>query len=213
MTFEDYCLDKGTLTQVLSKTYTLLNSPSEQPQLSFYKKWKVDLNRSFTVTQKQNILRFALKSSICTKIQEPNYKMMTGWYYTPQVLHKYFLNATDRCWRCQVDRGALFHIFWSCPKLQHFWTFVRNIAQKFTDHRIPDDPAFFLLHVSKIAAKQYKKPIVQHLLNAAKSRIPLLWKKQTPPSIGTWWHKVEEINELEDFVLTVQNKHDKHTKT
>lgn len=114
-TFEDYCLDEGVLPQVLSKTYALLNFPSDQPQLSFLQKWEVDLNQSFTVLERQNILRFSLKSSICTKIQETNYKILTRWYYMPQLLQKYYPTTTDRCWRCQTDRGTLLHIFWSCP--------------------------------------------------------------------------------------------------
>lgn len=43
LTFEDYCRDEGALPQVLSKTYFLLNSPPEQPDLSFIQKWELDL--------------------------------------------------------------------------------------------------------------------------------------------------------------------------
>lgn len=64
------------------------------------------------------------------------------------------------------DRGTLLHVFWSCPKLTHFW------AQ---DYKIPGDPAFFLVQVCSISAKLYKKSIVRHFLNAAKSCIPLHW--------------------------------------
>lgn len=46
-TFEEYCVDDGTLPQVLSKTYALLNSPPEQPQLSLLQKWEADLNRTY----------------------------------------------------------------------------------------------------------------------------------------------------------------------
>lgn len=211
-TFENYCLDEGKLPQVLSKTYALLNSPSEQPDLSFLRKWEAELQWTFTKTQIQNILRFSLKSSICTKIQETNYKILTRWYYTPQILHKYYPATSDRCWKCQADRGALFHIFWSCPRLNHFWTTVRHVTQKFTDHKIPDNPAFFRLHTSRIPAKCYQKSIVRHLLNAAKACIPFLWKNSMPPSIGTWLHKVEDIKKLEDPILTAQNKQEKHSK-
>lgn len=123
-----------------------------------------------------------------------NYKILKRWYYTPQLLHKYYPNTTDSCWRCQAARGTLLHIFWACPMLNHFWSTVRTITQKFTEHKIPDYSAFFLLHVTTIPAKQYKKSLMQHLPNAAKSRIPLFWKTRKPPSIGTWLCKIEDIN-------------------
>lgn len=67
--------------------------------------------------KKQTIIRFSLKTSICTKIQELNYKILNRWYHTPQLLHRYIPSSTDRCWRCQQDEGTLLHIFWSCPRL------------------------------------------------------------------------------------------------
>lgn len=108
-TFEDYCQDKGILTQVLSKTYTLLNSPFEQPQLFFLQKWEVD--DPLRYSNNKISLDFP---SICTKIQESNYKILTRWHYTPQLLQKY--------------------IFWSCPKLKHFWTTAQKYQPKI--HRL-----------------------------------------------------------------------------
>lgn len=93
---------------------------------------------------------------MCTKTQESNYKILTRWYYTPQLLHKCFPNTSDRCWRCQEGRGTLLHIFWACPLLKQFWTIVRTFTQKFTDHQIPDDPAFFLLLDTTIPVQRYQ---------------------------------------------------------
>lgn len=113
---EEYCSDEDTIPRVLSKTYNLLNCPAAQPHLSFiYKRerdfWGIRLR-----------LRFSLKSSICTKIQETNYKLLKRWYLTPHLLHKYYPATNYLCWRCQGDKRMLLHIFWSCPQLTHFWT-------------------------------------------------------------------------------------------
>lgn len=89
-TFEEYCSEDGVLTQVLSKTYSLLISPPEHLHLPWLEKWEKEMNRTFTRSQQQNIVRFSLKSSICTKIQESNYKILTRWYHTPQMLHKFY---------------------------------------------------------------------------------------------------------------------------
>lgn len=181
-TFEEYCTGMEPLPQVLSKMYALLNNPPEQPSLPCLSKWEADLHRTFTKTQIQNMINYALKSSLCTKIQETNYKILTRWYLTPSWLHTIVPDTPEHCWRGCTDRGTILQIFWLCQKLHAFWTAVSTISQKFTDFKIPDDPTFFLLHVSTLLTKSYKKSILHHLLNAAKSCIPLLWKWQDPPT-------------------------------
>lgn len=42
-TFEEYCSGVNPLPRVLSKTYELLNTPPEQPQLPCLIKWEKDL--------------------------------------------------------------------------------------------------------------------------------------------------------------------------
>lgn len=209
---EEYCRGEGTLPQVLSKTYSLLNTPTEQPDLLFLQKWEQDLQCNFTAAQTQNILQLTLKSSICTKIQERNYKILTRWYYTPQLLHKFFPGTSDRCWRCGSEEGTLLHIFWTCSLVQQFWVAVETIVKKFTNHITQRDPAVFLLHATSAPIKSYKKSVVRHLLNAAKSCIPALWKQSTPPTVGMWLCRVEEIKKMEDLILTAQHKQDKHSR-
>lgn len=84
---------------------------------------------------------------------------------------------------------------------------------KFTDYKIPGDPAFFLLHVSTISAKNYQKSVLRHLLNAAKACISLHWKKQTPPTVADWLRKVDGISKMEDLVLSTQHQQEKYSAT
>lgn len=135
-----------------------------------------DLNRTFTPTQHQNIIYLYLKSSICMRIQETNYKLLTRWYCTPTVLHRFFSEASDRCWRCREEQGTLFHIFWICTKIKRYWSEVHKISQKCTDFPIPEDPAFFLLHCSQMPRQKYRKSVLCLLVNAAKACISLHWK-------------------------------------
>lgn len=119
-TFEDLCSETGPISHMLSQTYTLLNTPPEQPQLHCISSWEADLDLTFSTAQKQRIIHFALKSSLCTKTQEMNFKLLTRWYLTPSRLHKCFPSSSDRCWRCGEEEGSLLHISWSCPRLQNF---------------------------------------------------------------------------------------------
>lgn len=109
--FEDLCSGTDLLAHILSQTYTLLNTPKEQPQLPCLTRCERDLNCTFSAAQKQRIISLALKSSTCTKIQETNFKLLSCWYLTPSRLQKCFPSASSRCWRCAEEEGTLIHIF------------------------------------------------------------------------------------------------------
>lgn len=132
---------------------------------------------------------------------------------TPSRLKKCFPESSGLCWRCEEEEGTLIHVFWTCPKIQPFWGEVRRITQKFTEYIVPEDPAFFLLHLSSVPIKTYKKSLVRHLLNAAKGCIPIFWKQTLPPPIKLWLHRVEEIRRMEDLVLTEQHKQETFKQT
>lgn len=55
--------------------------------------------------------------------------------------------------------------------------------------------------------------MIRHLLDAAKACIPLLWKSQHPPTIAMWLKKVEDINQMEDLVLSSQDRNETYKET
>lgn len=118
-TFESYCEDKDPLPRNLFKMYALLIIPQDDFLMPDLNKW--DLNRIFTTAQRQNIIHLSLKSSICTRIQKSHYKL-TCWHRTPSVLHRFYPEASERCWRCRKGQGTIFHIFWLCSKIKRYWS-------------------------------------------------------------------------------------------
>lgn len=210
---EGLCMGTGTLLHSLSLTYGMLIVPPGDCQLQSLTKWQRDLNCHFSTSKTQHILKFTHKSSLCTKIQETNYKILTHWYRTPSLLNTIFPSASDVCWRCQEEKGTLLHILWSCSRIRSFWREVRQIAQKFTERNIPDDPAYFLLHATDTPAQIFKKSVIRHLLDAAKACTPLFWKSPHTPTIAFWLKKVEDINQMEDLILTSQNRQELYSKT
>lgn len=109
----------------------MLISPMEDFQLPSLAKWERHLNCHLSSSKRQHILKFTHKSSLCSKIQETNYKILMRWYRTPDLLHTFFPEATDICWQCQKEKGTMLHIFWTCPGIKTYWTEVRRIVQKF----------------------------------------------------------------------------------
>lgn len=109
----------------------------------------------------------AYKSSISNKYQETGYKIVTGWYRTPVILHHMYSSMPENC--CIVGREGV--IWYMCfGFVQHFKPF-RN---RFTDRPIPYTRAFFLLFHTSVPLKAYQKSSVRHFLKAAQSCIPAL---------------------------------------
>lgn len=212
-TLETILTETGTLTHTLSLAYGLMNTPPSDFVPPGLLKWEMELDCRFSDIKRQRILGFTHKSSICAKIQETNYKILSRWYRTPELLHKFSPMIPDTCWRCQKEKRTLLHIFWSCPKLAHFWKVVRETVQIFTDRTITDDPALFLLHATDTPDKTFKKSVIRHLLDAAKACIPLCWRSPLPPTISMWLERVEEIRKMEDLILTAQHRQETFSKT
>lgn len=145
-TYEIYCSGEGVLPHTLSATYQLLITSPENYQIPTLRTWERDMQCNFTSRQKQNILYFTFKSSICTKMQETNYKLVTRWYNTPDKLQKIFPSSSGICWRCGEEQGMIIHVFWTCRRLEQFWKSIQQTIQKFTERQVVADPGLFLLH-------------------------------------------------------------------
>lgn len=134
-------------------------------------KLEADLDRTFTSDQRNHILYFTLKSSICTKIlilkSEHDGIIQRGSYINYSQSLPIVVGDARR------NGGILLHIFWSCFKLKNYWKEVQRIVKTFTDHTVPDDPAFFLPNASTVPVKIYKQSVVRHILDAVKACIPL----------------------------------------
>lgn len=152
--------------------------------------------------QEERIILFTYKTSICANQQEAGFKVLSQWYYTPVRLPWMFPQSSDLCWRCGEEAGTLLHIFWSCRLLTLFWNEVHRITQKFTDRELPRSPEFFLIHHHEIPSKAYRKSILPLLVTAAKSCIPLLWKRTEPPGAAMWLKKIADVYNMEDLVAT-----------
>lgn len=75
--FEEYCIERGSLSHTLSKIYALLVVPQEDFQLPFFQKWELDLDRIFSEEQRNNTVHLIFESLVCTKIQETKFKIFS----------------------------------------------------------------------------------------------------------------------------------------
>lgn len=128
------------------------------------------------------------------------------WYNTPDKLHRWDPQKQETCWRCQKVTGTLAHVWWHCSSITTYWTKVRDLIKKITETRLNLNAACCLLHIANFSFKQYKHSLTKHLLNAAKSLIPLHWNSPRVSSISEWLNRVKDICEMED-TLTQDRGH------
>lgn len=168
---------------------------------------------NITEAQWRNACIFSHKCSLSTKMQEKAYKLFARWYLTTAKLNKWNPQIPDTCWRCGGDVGTLLHVWWSCPLLTTYWDEVREIIVLMTEKNIRFNAACCLLHISKFTLKCYKNSLTKHLLNAAKTLIPTLWRATRTPIVGEWLDKVSEICVLEDTLVQSYDRVEKFHKT
>ena len=93
-----------------------------------------------------------------------------------------------------------------------YWTEVRGVIKQITETKLDLDAACCLLHMSSFSLTRYKKSLTKHLLNAAKSLIPLYWNSSRVPSVREWLNRVDDVYEMEDTLAqdrgTATNFHD-----
>lgn len=208
--FEDLCLGDGPIRKSLSYSYNILLNHTSQNDPSYLKKWERDLNVTFTEDQKNRILFFAHKSSLCSKYQEITYKILTRWYRTPSVLASIFPDHSPLCWRCNTQTGTLLHIFWECPVLTPFWRQVLEIIYKLTYVSLQDNPAAIFLNLTPVSSKRYRKSLLKHLLNAARACVPSVWKQRSPPTVAQWFARVRDIQQMEQLTAALGEREEEH---
>lgn len=171
------------MLKMTSIAYMWLQTSRESLVDKCRERWSNSLRITITDSQWKRAFILAHKCSLSTRMQETAYKILTHWYTTPEKIHKWFPHSSDMCWRCNKDKGTLLHIWWQCEQIVPFWNKVVEFIYKITETKLTLDTACCLLHISNFTLQKYKNSLSRHLLNAAKSLIPLYWKSTTTPTI------------------------------
>ncbi|CAH2325000.1 Hypothetical predicted protein [Pelobates cultripes] len=74
------------------------------------------------------------------------------------------------------------------------------------------EPLPMLLNHTQIPLGRYKKTLIRHFLNAAKSLIPARWKSPVVPTITQWIEKVDEIYNMEILTAELRGMQDRCTR-
>lgn len=145
---------------------------------TFIKNWERELGQRGKNQEIGKILKLVHGSSVNTRMMEINYKCLTRWYRTPDIVGKFQKGLTIECWRGCNQIGSMAHIWWSCLKIKTYWKEILRYIKMITSIELPEDPWICLFHGVDIPMKEYRN-----------SLIPKKWKEVDSPKIGEWFAK------------------------
>lgn len=205
-TLEDLCTRTTPQRHIISFLYNSLFVSNSVFSSSSYQAWEQDLNLNLSEENWEKIFMYAHKGSLNVATQECCFKIITRWYRTPSLLHKFSPRTSDRCWRCKIEEGSMIHIWWTCPLIQNFWKMVHETITSVTSENLSFNPAQYLLHYNSIPKRQYLKSLTMFMINAARHCIPCHWQSNSIPSKIEWFRRINKIESIKELISISQEK-------
>lgn len=155
------------------------------------RKWEAELQQEITVEIWEGLCSEAHKVTNANIWWEFQWKIISRYFRTPQIVTKINLALTGNCWRGCGELGNHLHIFWSCPKLNGFWESIFQTISKVFGVIFPRNPQIAILGViPETVESRNHVYLLQILLASAKKAITSNWLKKDPPVYGEWLSKV-----------------------
>lgn len=198
---EKILLQKHRPTHILSVVYKYLISENKEEGLQYIKKWEEELGMVIPRAKWEKAITVTHKLSISTRHQERNYKILARWYKCPVDMNKINSDNTDRCWRCEVAKGSMSHIWYFCPEIQAFWEKVFKIYRATTGVKIQSDIYVAILSMIPGSIKNIKKGTLKYYITAARTVIARNWKNKKAPSIKEWECEMGVMRSLEERMI------------
>lgn len=144
---------------MISELHKILTQTTPTAKPAYIREWERDLEQEFSENQLTQIYQLTHTSSIDSKTQENNYKILAQWYRVPAALAKIFPSVSNLCWWGCGHRGTLLHIWWECPVIQGFWSDVKNQIRQALGIDLPMSPIHFLLHVPTVRSANTERAL------------------------------------------------------
>ncbi len=172
---------------LISVIYNLINSITADPTDTFKDIWEQDLGVSITEDLWHSILNQVHSSSICARHGLIQCKILFRAHLTNAHLAKIFPDRSAACNRCKQSPANHLHMFWTCPKLVTFWSYVFETLKKALNINIVPDPFLALFGVSPLPdLLAQDRKVIAFTTILARRAILLKWKHTSPPSHDRW---------------------------
>lgn len=194
------------LKQIIGKIYGLLNLFNLSTLDYLKHKWEEDLSEQIPDAVWQKVIRRIHTSSICQRHTVVQFKIVHRLHWSKVRLSKIRPELDPTCDRCKQAHATLLHMFWTCPKLHHFWQSIFNTLSKILMEQIDPSPLTALFGVTPQAVNlsNCKSNMVAFCTLLARRLILLRWKDPLPPSYSHWIRETMQHLKLEKIRYSLQ---------
>lgn len=85
-------------------------------------------------------------------------------------------DSSNKCWKCQIEKGTLYHMWWLCQKAKEFWDEIYKELQKIFKGKILKSPELFLLGLNLEKIDKQDRTALRYLLTAARIQYARYWR-------------------------------------
>ena len=167
-------------------------------------RWETDLNITIDQGLWSDLCSDSLSATVNSRYRLTHYNFLHQLYYTPQKLHKYKPEISDRCFRCGVEEGTFLHCTWQCIKVRPFWRDLCETLANIIEAPFPLDPELCLLgNFTEISAglRRHKIKFIEVALGMARKCIAITWKSDSAPPIARWFSEMNSCVHLEKITF------------
>ena len=151
--------------------------------------WGKELNFIIDDEEWKDVWRYAKSISVCNCAQAIQLKSIHRKHISPK--HRHYFNPTlSPMWlKCKLETGTLTHCFWSCRKLQMYWSIVLSEMEKIFGLKLEMDPLSLILGLpNRSLTSKHNKRLYCILTYAASKNILLQWINETV-GLGLGWQR------------------------
>lgn len=115
---------------------------------------------------------------------------------------------------CGMKKAGHHHVFWSCPKLTHYWEKFKKSVEKVVAAKIPLHFETLFLGIQPDCIKGVcKKYMWNILLVARKKAITKKWMIDELPTLEDWINLVNDISQMERHTFALRLEYDKYEES
>ena len=198
------CFSKGLVTQL----YNIMVENHKDNSESKRQQWIGDLQEDILVEEWGIICSKVHTQTINTRLRLIQYNWIMRTYITPVKLNKFDPNIPDRCYKCNIHQGTLYHCLWECEEIQRFWSSVIQYISQITSSPVPLSPKLCILSIypHNCSLSNRERKMVDLCLLQARRSIALCWKNVRCPSLGHWLKNLTSSLALEKLTYIVRKK-------
>lgn len=150
--------------------------------------WEQDLQIRISEADWAEVLGKIHSSSMCARHSLIQFKVVHRAHLPKSKLARIYSQIDPTCDRCKSAEATLIHMFWLCPKIQHYWEGVCEALSNTLGVKITLNPLLLLFGVTAegLGLPAGGRKLIAFSTLLARRLILLKWKDVAPPTVLHW---------------------------